>query len=160
MPKRNGSPVDQTRVHTMAYDDTNVFAKILRGEIPCHKVHEDTDTIVFMDIMPQSRGHALVVPKATCRNLLDADPDILARTVAMVQSVARAAMTAFSAGGVSVMQFNESTGGQTVFHLHFHVIPRYEGEALRPHAGQATDMAAIAADAALLRRALEQTARV
>ncbi|MBH0239806.1 HIT domain-containing protein [Methylobrevis albus] len=138
----------------MSYDDQNIFAKILRGEIPCHKVFEDADTLVFMDIMPQSEGHALVVPKAPSRNLLDADPAVLGRTIAVAQKVAIAAKAAFAADGIVITQFNEAPAGQTVFHLHVHVIPRYEGAALRAHGGGAADHGKLAADAAKLKAAL------
>jgi len=138
----------------MSYDPNNIFAKILRGEIPCHKVYEDADAIVFMDVMPQSAGHALVVPKAASRNLLDADPAVLAKIVVLVQKVAVAAKSAFNADGISLAQFNETAGGQTVFHLHFHVIPRYEGQALNTHARNMEDNAVLAANAAKLKAAL------
>jgi len=138
----------------MGYDQGNVFAKILRGEIPCHKVHEDVDAIVFMDVMPQATGHALVVPKASSRNLLDADPAVLARLAPLVQRVAVAAKTAFAADGVRILQFNEPAAGQTVFHLHIHVIPMHDGVALKPHTGQMEDSAILAAHAAKLRAAL------
>ena len=118
-----------------AYDPNNIFAKILRGELPCHKVYEDDKTLAFMDIMPRGDGHTLVIPKAPSRNLLDADPADIAAVMSTAQKIARAAMTAFSADGVTVQQFNESAGGQVVFHLHVHVIPRFEGVALRPHSG-------------------------
>ena len=108
----------------MTYDPSNIFAKILRGEIPCHKVYEDGDTIVFMDVMPQSPGHALVVPKSASRNVLDADPAVLAKLLPLVQKVAKASKAAFNADGISILQFNEPAGGQTVFHLHIHVSPR------------------------------------
>lgn len=117
------------------YDANNIFAKIIRGEIPCHKVYEDDHALVFMDVMPQSKGHALVIPKAQSRNLLDADAATLARLIPLVQKVARAAKSAFAADGISIIQYNEAAGGQSVFHLHFHVIPRYEGQPLRPHSG-------------------------
>lgn len=119
-----------------AYDPDNIFGKILRGELPCHKVYEDDDVLVFMDVMPQSSGHTLVVPKATSRNLLDADPEVLATTIRKVQKVAQAVKTALKADGVRVAQFNEPAAGQTVFHLHFHIIPMYEGVPLRPHTGE------------------------
>ncbi len=138
----------------MGYDQGNVFAKILRGEIPCHKVHEDAEAIVFMDVMPQATGHALVVPKAASRNLLDADPAVLARLAPLVQRVAVAAKTAFAADGVRILQFNEPAAGQTVFHLHIHVIPMHDGVALKPHTGQMEDSAILAAHAAKLRAAL------
>jgi histidine triad (HIT) family protein len=138
----------------MTYDANNVFARILRGEIPCHKVHEDEKTIVFMDVMPQSEGHALVVPKAASRNLLDADPADIAHAIAIVQKVAKAAKAAFAADGISIAQFNEPAGGQTVFHLHFHVIPRYEGKPVRTHAGSMESPDILAANAAKLKAAL------
>jgi len=138
----------------MAYDTNNVFAKILRGEIPAHKVLEDDDVIVFMDVMPQGPGHTLVVPKAASRNLLDADPDVLARLLPIVQRVARAVKDAFAADGVSVFQYNEAAGGQSVFHLHIHVVPRFDGVPLKPHSGTMEDNAVLAANAEKLRKAL------
>lgn len=137
-----------------AYDDSNVFAKILRGELPAHKIYEDADTFAFMDIMPRGDGHALVIPKKPARNLLDVDPDSLAAVMRTAQKVARAAMKAFNADGVTVQQFNESAGGQVVFHLHVHVLPRFEGVALKPHSGKMEEQDKLAADAAKLRAAL------
>lgn len=128
-----------------AYDPDNIFAKIIRGEIPCHKIYEDEDVLAFMDIMPQSRGHCLVLPKAGSRNLLDAEPAVLATAMAAVQKVARAVQSATGADGLRIMQFNEEPAGQTVFHLHFHIIPIYEGRALAPHGGGETDHPALAA---------------
>jgi histidine triad (HIT) family protein len=130
-----------------AYDSNNIFAKILRGEIPSHRIYEDDNTVAFMDVMPQASGHVLVVPKAPSRNLLDADPATLARTLPVVQKIANAVKEAFDADGVFVCQFNEPAAGQTVFHLHFHVIPRHEGVALRPHSGTMEDNAVLAANA-------------
>ena len=122
------------------YDPNNIFAKILRGEIPSHKVYEDAHTLAFMDVMPQAPGHVLVVPKAASRNLLDADPEALAQTIPVVQTIANAVKEAFDADGVFVCQFNEPAAGQTVFHLHFHLIPVYEGEELGRHGqGKADD---------------------
>lgn len=138
----------------MAYDPDNVFAKILRGEIPAHKVLEDDDVIVLMDVMPQGPGHTLVVPKTASRNLLDADPAVLAKLLPAVQRVARAAKAAFAADGVSVFQYNEAAGGQSVFHLHIHVVPRFEGVPLKPHSGKMEDQAVLAANAEKLRKAL------
>lgn len=138
----------------MSYDNTNIFAKILRGEIPCHKVYEDADALVFMDVMPQTAGHTLVVPKAPSRNLLDADPAVLAKVIPLVQKVATAAKAAFSADGISIAQFNEPAGGQTVFHLHFHVMPRYDGQPLQLHARKMEDAAVLAANAEKLKAAL------
>ena len=137
-----------------AYDTNNIFAKILRGEIPCHKVYEDDAVLAFMDVMPQSDGHTLVVPKSAARNILDASAEQLAVLMPVVQKIARAVIKAFAADGAVVMQFNEEPAGQTVFHLHFHVVPRYEGVPLRPHTGKMADMAVIAAQAEKLRAAL------
>jgi histidine triad (HIT) family protein len=138
----------------MPYDADNVFAKILRGEIPSHKVYEDDDVLVFMDAMPQAPGHTLIVPKAPSRNLLDADPTVLARLMPIVQRTARAVKDAFGADGVTVVQFNEPASGQTVFHLHFHVIPRHEGVPLMPHAREMENPDVLAAAAAKIRTAL------
>jgi len=140
----------------MSYDPNNIFAKILRGEVPCHKVYEDADAIVLMDVMPQAPGHALVVPKAGSRNLFDADPAVLSKLIALVQKVAIAAKTAFNADGISVWQFNEPAGGQTVFHLHYHVITRYDGLALKSHARNMEDGAVLSANAEKLKAALDK----
>jgi histidine triad (HIT) family protein len=137
-----------------AYDPSNVFAKILRGELPAHKLYEDADTFAFMDIMPRGDGHCLVIPKAPSRNLLDVSEDSLAAVMRTSQKLARAVMKAFGADGVTVQQFNESAGGQVVFHLHVHVIPRFEGVSLKPHTGQMEDAAILAANAEKIRAAL------
>jgi len=121
------------------YDPNNIFAKILRGEIPATRVYEDDDVVAFMDVMPQGKGHTLVVPKAPSRNLLDAEPATLGPLLAAVQRIARAVKTAFSADGVTVIQFNEPAAGQSVFHLHVHVIPRLDGIPLKPHIGDMED---------------------
>lgn len=136
------------------YDPENIFAKILRGEIPSNKVHEDDDVLVIMDVMPQAQGHALVIPKAASRNLLDADPDVLSKTIKTVQTIANASKKAFDADGISIIQYNEAAGGQSVFHLHFHVIPRHDGVALRGHSGEMEDQAVLAENAEKLRAAL------
>ena len=136
------------------YDPSNIFAKILRGEIPCHRVYEDSAVLAFMDVMPQGTGHTLVIPKADSRNLLDADPSALSSLIAAVQKVAVAAKRAFEADGVTVMQFNEAPAGQSVFHLHFHVIPRFEGTALGGHTGKMEAPEILAANAEKLRTAL------
>lgn len=138
----------------MSYDTDNVFAKILRGEIPCHKVFEDAHTLAFMDVMPQADGHTLVIPKAASRNLLDADPAVLGPLMASVQTVAQAVRQAFGADGILIKQFNEPAAGQTVFHLHFHVLPRSSGTELRPHSGKMADHAVLARHAAMIRTAL------
>ena len=136
-----------------AYDDDNVFAKILRGEIPSFKVYEDDDTLCFMDIMPRTDGHCLVIPKTPCRNVLDASPEQLAACMAAVQKVARACMTALGADGITLQQFTEAAGGQEVFHLHFHILPRRAGEKMRPP-GNMGDMDAIKAHAEAIAAAL------
>jgi histidine triad (HIT) family protein len=118
-----------------AYDPNNVFAKILRGELPCEKVYEDEHTLALMDIMPRADGHVLVIPKAPSRNILDVQPEDLARLAVSVQTVAKAVKTAMNADGLTIQQFNESAGGQVVFHIHVHVLPRWDGVALRPHTG-------------------------
>ena len=122
-----------------AYDDSNVFAKILCGELPAEKVWEDEHTIAIMDVMPQGEGHVLVLPKAASRNLLDIGTKDLGRLMGTVQMLVRAVTKAFDADGVNVMQFNESASGQTVFHTHVHVIPRFEGVPLRPHSAGMAD---------------------
>lgn len=139
---------------TPAYDPNNIFAKILRGEIPCHKVWEDDHTIAFLDVMPQADGHTLIMPKTAARNMLDARPEQLEAVIATTQRIAKAAKVAFEADGIFVSQFNEAAAGQTVFHLHFHVIPRHEGVALRPHGGGMADPAVLAEHAQKLRTAL------
>jgi histidine triad (HIT) family protein len=139
----------------MQYDANNIFAKILRGEIPCHKIMENDDCIAFMDIMPQTPGHCLVVPRAASRNLFDADPGVLSRTIASVQTIARAAVQAMSADGCRIVQFNEAAAGQTVFHLHFHVMPIAEGQAILPHAGAVADHTELAAQAKRIREAIQ-----
>ncbi len=116
----------------MNYDSENVFTKILQGELPCHKVYEDDTTFVFLDIMPRADGHMLVIPKTSARNVLDASAEQLAAVMMTVQKMSRAAMKAFGADGITVQQFNETAGGQIVFHLHVHVMPRHDGDKLRP----------------------------
>ena len=138
----------------MAYDTNNVFAKILRGEIPSHKVFENDEVIAFMDVMPQGPGHTLVVPKAASRNLLDADPAALGKLLPAVQKIARAVKEAFAADGVSIFQYNEAAGGQSVFHLHVHVVPRHEGVPLVRHSDTMEDQAVLAANAEKVRAAL------
>lgn len=136
-----------------AYDPENIFAKILRGEIPATRVYEDEDTLAFMDIMPRADGHLLVIPKTPCRNVLDASPEQLSSVMKTVQRLSHAVMTAFDADGVSLQQFNEAAGGQEVFHLHFHVLPRIEGVKLRPP-GVMGDMALIQEQAEKIRAVL------
>jgi histidine triad (HIT) family protein len=124
-----------------AYDDTNIFARMLKGEIPAHKVFEDADVLVSMDIFPQSRGHVLVIPKAASRNLLDADPAVLSMVMPTVQRVGRAVVAATGADGLRLVQYNEAPAGQSVFHLHFHLIPVYDGKPIGAHGqGRADDI--------------------
>lgn len=136
------------------YDDTNIFARILRGEIPSHTVHETDHSLAIMDVMPQGMGHTLVLPKTPSRNLLDADPASLGTLMAEVQKIAAAVRQAFSADGVTIMQFNEAAAGQSVFHLHFHVIPRFEGIPLAPHTVEMEKPEILAANAEKIRQAL------
>ena len=117
-----------------AYDPNNIFAKIIRGEIPCHKVYEDEKTLAFLDIMPRAPGHALVIPKAAVRNILDVSADDLAHVMKIAQRIAKVSVNLFGADGVTLQQFSEPAGGQVVFHLHVHVIPRKDGIALKPPA--------------------------
>jgi histidine triad (HIT) family protein len=137
-----------------SYDPSNIFAKILRGEIPSHRVYEDDAVVAFMDVMPQGLGHTLVVPKAPSRNLLDADASTLGPLFTVVKQVALAVKKAFGADGVTVLQFNEPASGQTVYHLHVHVIPRFEGIALKPHTGQMEKPEVLAENAAKIRAVL------
>ncbi len=139
---------------SLDYDDQNIFAKILRGEIPCAKVYEDDLVLAFMDVMPQAEGHTLVVPKAPARGLLDVAPDTLAALIVRVQKVAAAVKTAFAADGLTILQYNEPAGGQSVFHLHFHVVPRMQGVDLKPHEGGMADAAELRAQAERIKAAL------
>jgi histidine triad (HIT) family protein len=121
---------------TQTYDSGNIFAKILRGEIPAHKVYETEDVLAFMDIMPRGDGHTLVISKIPSRTILDIPSDALAKLILAVQHVAAGVKSALAADGITIQQFNESAGGQVVFHLHFHIIPRYEGVKMRPHTSE------------------------
>jgi len=118
-----------------AYDPDNIFAKILKGEIPCHKIYEDDDTLAFLDIMPRSEGHALVITKERAPDLFDVTPEGLARLMAVVQKLAPKIKEAVGADGILIQQFNGAVAGQTVFHLHVHIVPVKEGVPLKPHAG-------------------------
>jgi len=137
------------------YDPNNVFAKILRGELPAHKVFEDDKAFAFLDIMPRAPGHTLVIPKSASRTILDIAPDALSHLIVAVQKVARAAVAVFGADGLTVQQFNEPAGGQVVFHLHVHVIPRRAGVALKAPASFKEDPAVLSAQAAKLAAALQ-----
>jgi len=138
-----------------AYDPNNVFAKILRGELPSHKVYEDERAFAFLDIMPRSAGHTLVIPKAPVRNILDVAPDDLAHVMAVAQKIARAALPVFGADGVTIQQFNEPAGGQVVFHLHVHVMPRKNGVPLKPPATHKEEPSVLADNALKLAAALK-----
>jgi histidine triad (HIT) family protein len=129
---------------TDAYDASNIFAKMLRGEIPAHKVFEDDTVLVTMDIFPQSRGHVLVIPKAPSRNLLDADPAALSAAIPYVQRVGKAVQKALAPDGIRLIQYNEAPAGQSVFHLHFHLIPVYEGTEVGRHGQSRADDAELA----------------
>jgi histidine triad (HIT) family protein len=138
-----------------AYDPNNPFAKILRGEFPSYKVYEDDHTLAFLDIMPRSVGHTLVIPKAQARNILDISPEDFAHVARVAQKIARAAMEAFDADGITIQQFNETAGGQVVFHLHVHVMPRCIGVALLPPASRREDAKVLEDSASKLIAALE-----
>jgi histidine triad (HIT) family protein len=138
-----------------AYDTNNIFAKILRGEFPCHKVYENDHVMAFLDIMPRAPGHTLVIPKSPARNILDIAPEDLAHVARASQKIAQAAMTAFKADGITLQQFSETAGGQVVFHLHMHVIPRHEGIALLPAASRKEDVKVLEANATKLAAALK-----
>jgi histidine triad (HIT) family protein len=138
----------------MSYDPSNVFARILRGEIPAHKVFEDERTLAFMDVMPQVDGHTLVIPKVEAQDIFDLPPESLAATMLTTQRVARAVKKAFDAPGVMIAQLNGRAAGQSVFHVHFHLIPRFDGIDLRFHARGMADPQLLAAHAAKIRLAL------
>ena len=138
-----------------SYDPNNIFAKILRGELPCYKVYEDDKVLAFLDIMPRSPGHTLVLPKTPARNILDIGAIDLVHVVTTAQRVAKAAMKAFSADGITIQQFSEPAGGQVVFHLHVHVMPRHEGVMLLPPASRKEDGKVLEANAAKLMAALK-----
>jgi histidine triad (HIT) family protein len=138
----------------IAYDNNNPFAKILRGEFPCYKVYEDDHVLAFLDIMPRAPGHTLVIPKAPARNILDISAEDIAHVARATRTIARAAMTAFKADGITVQQFNEAAGGQVVFHLHVHVIPRHNGIQLLPPASRKEDVKVLEENATKLIAAL------
>jgi histidine triad (HIT) family protein len=139
----------------MTYDPANIFARILRGEVPAQKVFEDTHTLAFMDVMPQSEGHTLVIPKWAAENLFDLPQEQLTATILTTQRVARAVKKAFDAPGVMIAQLNGRGAGQSVFHIHFHIVPRYDGIDLRFHARDMADAQVLAGHAARIRAALD-----
>jgi histidine triad (HIT) family protein len=138
-----------------AYDPNNIFAKILRSELPCYKVYEDDKVLAFLDIMPRMPGHTLVLPKAPARNILDVGSADMTAVMNAAQKIAKAAMTAFTADGITIQQFNEGAGGQVVFHLHVHVIPRKAGVAMKPPASEKEKPDVLAAQAKTLAAAIE-----
>jgi histidine triad (HIT) family protein len=138
----------------MSYDPNNIFAMILRGEAPCHKVYEDDHSLAFMDVMPQVDGHTLVIPKDSAQDMLSADPEILGRTIQTTQRVATAVKAAFGADGIMIAQLNGAAAGQTVFHLHFHIMPRNDGVDFKMHARDMADPELLAAHAERVRSAL------
>jgi histidine triad (HIT) family protein len=140
-----------------AYDPNNIFAKILRGEFPCHKVYEDDHVLAFLDIMPRSSGHTLVIPKAAARNIIDIRVEDYLHVARATHKIAAAAKQAFNADGLTIQQFNEASGGQVVFHLHVHVMPRHDGIALLPPASRREDTKLLEDHAAKLIAALRDT---
>ena len=137
-----------------SYDPNNIFAKILRGELPCHKVYEDDKVLAFLDIMPRAPGHTLVLPKAPARNLLDVAPADLAHVMQVAQKIAQAQMKVFNADGITLQQFNEKAGGQVVFHLPFHILPRLEGVALARPASKMEKPEVLRANAEKIKKAI------
>ncbi|HLS82884.1 MAG TPA: HIT family protein [Steroidobacter sp.] len=142
--------------HADRYDPNNVFARILRGEIPAFKVYESDTALAFMDAMPQSDGHTLVIPKVSARSLFDIEPDALAELIKTTQRVALAVRRAFRPDGMRLMQFNEAAAGQTVFHIHFHIIPCYAGVELKGHSREFADQSVLQQHAERVRQALAQ----
>ncbi len=138
----------------MAYDPDNIFAKILRDEAPAFKVFENDYSLAFMDVMPQVDGHTLVVPKDPTENILDADPEILGETIKTVQTISHAVKQAFSAPGVMIAQLNGPAAGQTVFHLHFHILPRFDGIEFKLHAREMEDAEKLEKHASMIREQL------
>lgn len=136
------------------YDNNNIFAKILRGELPAQKVYEDEHTLAFLDIMPRAPGHTLIIPKQPARNLLDVDPESLSHVIKAAKKIAIAGKKAFNADGITMQQFNEAAGGQVVFHLHVHIIPRHDGVAMKPPASAMEKPEVLAEHAKLLKDAL------
>ena len=138
----------------MAYDDQNIFAKILRGEIPCVKVYEDAGSLAFMDVMPESEGHVLVIPKEAAENVLDLSAEGMAAMMATTQKIARAVDKALAPDGILLKQYNGAAAGQSVFHIHFHVVPRWDGVPMAPHGKVMVQAATLEPIAAKIRSAL------
>jgi histidine triad (HIT) family protein len=140
----------------MSYDDNNIFAKILRGELPAARVFEDAHTLAIMDVMPQADGHTLVLPKTPAENLFDLPDQASAQVMHTTRRIAAAIRTAFRADGLRLMQFNGSAAGQTVFHFHMHIIPCHAGQALRGHARGMAEMPLLLEHAARIQAALQK----
>ena len=138
----------------MAYDPDNIFARILRGEIPCVKVYEDAASLAFMDVMPEAEGHVLVVPKEGAQDILDLSPGGVTAMMATVQKLAKAVDKALRPDGILLKQYNREAAGQSVFHVHFHILPRWEGVSLAPHGKVMVDAARLEPVAAKIRGAL------
>lgn len=139
----------------MTYDDSNIFAKILRGELPCHKVFEDDDTLAFLDIMPRANGHTLVIPKTPAVNIFDVNTQTLNDMMQTVHRISPAVRDGMEADGVMLQQFNEAAAGQMVFHIHFHIVPRWEGVSLKPHSDEMEDSEVLGENAKKIRAAVE-----
>lgn len=138
-----------------AYDPENIFAKILKGDIPCHKLYEDDDTLAFLDIMPRTEGHALVITKEPAADLFSVSPDGLTKVIAVVQKLAPKIRDAVGAEGVLIQQFNGAVAGQTVFHLHVHIVPRKDGVPLKPEGAEMADPEELKATAEKIRAVLQ-----
>ncbi len=139
----------------MSYDKDNIFAKILRGEIPSHKIYEDDEVFAFLDVMPRSPGHTLVIPKVEATGLIDISPEDLGALMAKVQKLAPLIVEGIGAEGFMLQQFNGAPAGQTVFHLHIHIIPRWEGQSLRPHGTDMEDNEVLAGNARMIRAVID-----
>ncbi len=139
----------------MTYDDNNIFAKILRGEMPAHKIYEDDETFAFLDIMPRSKGHSLVIPKTPAINMLDVAPDDLCTLIRTVQRLAPVIVEAMGADGFMIQQFNGAPAGQMVFHIHFHIVPRYIDVPLKHAASDMEQEDILATNADKIRTAVE-----
>ena len=142
----------------MQYDTNNIFAKILRGEMPCAKVYEDEDNLAFLDIMPRAPGHTLVIPKAPAINMLDIGDEDLCKLMRAVRFLSPVVKEAMQADGLLIQQFNEAAAGQMVFHIHFHIVPRFAGQPLKAHGGDMEDSDVLEANAARIRAVLEKSA--
>ncbi len=140
----------------MSYDDNNIFAKILRGEMPAHKVFEDDETLAFLDIMPRTKGHVLVIPKKPAINMIDIDPDNLCVLIRSVHKLAPLVRKAMSADGFVIQQFNEAAAGQMVFHIHFHIVPRYKGVSLKHAASEMEQDGVLSANAQLIKTEIDK----